>query len=172
MDRRASRRLLSACFALNTTMSPMRLVIVLAVLATAAPGPAAAEDNVKFTFRVLLSPRAAKKMASTGQQLGVAAVFYGMPNKASARMADKMGQIELGVEDTSLPGEGGVGVITGRTFKRSDVRFIEGKPQVNVNVFSTRGGRPNNILSCDIIDGDIPNGTREMSRLNCKLIGE
>lgn len=146
-----------------------------AALAAALLAPvsvAHADTSPAFDFNVTLSPKAAKKLASTKEGLTFAASYYGDPTKKAEKHANEVGQIDLGMERVDLPGKAGKVHVSGGDFDPRRLDWISGPVYVNVNVFSSRKSGPDNILSCDFIDTELKNVTGQVTTLNCFLIEE
>lgn len=146
----------------------------LAVLAMAgvAGGPVIAQPPGRLDIRVIMSPGAGRELASRSEAIIVAAFFYGDPAPHARRYADETGRIALHRREEALPAAGGTARFAlGQIPARARAR-VRGPLLVNVNVYSARRSSPDNLLSCDFMDGPVP-GTRRMPvTLHCALIVE
>lgn len=143
------------------------------LLLAATPILAAPVPDFAFAVDVSLSPAAARKLEQAREGIVVDAMFWGEPAAAFRKKADEMGQIDLGSEKVELPGSGGRAVITGRSVQRARLPWIKGHPpQVLVNVYSARHSGPDNLLACDIFEGEPATAAAAPRAIHCKLIGE
>ncbi len=146
----------------------------LTALLLVATLPAAAQPAVQpFTVEVQLSPKAAARLAALRESISLAAVYYGDPMPAARRFADSMGQIPLGNEDVTIPGQPGSVTFTGSMVPLAKLALIRNHDvKVNLNVFSARRSGPDNILNCDLFEDSVALATRRPVRIKCKLIAE
>ncbi len=155
MIRTASKLVLAPC-----------IVLVMGSLAIAATSA-----SYGFELDVTLSPKAAAKLAAMGEKIDVAVYWSGEPKPAFAKKANNEGEIELGEEVLELPGSAVHAVVTGKKFVASHLSWIKGgSPRVLVNVYTARKKDPNNLLNCDIYDGDFAKLGEKPLSLACKLI--
>lgn len=150
------------------------LAMACCVIAALARHAAAADaEPLGFDVNVTLSPRAAAALQKTKEGITVSARYYGDPTPAAARHANEVGQIDLGGEELRLPARGGPARLTGQGVKTYRLHWTRGAPKVNVNAFSSRLSHADNILSCDLIDGDVAQAVKAQPvELHCALITE
>ena len=100
--------------------------------------------------------------------------YYGNPTKQAVRHADEVGHIQLPTNTSAIKlplGETWVH-ISGQQVRRERLAWIRGPIMVNVNVVSGRHSSPDNLLSCDFIDGPLTDVQKTPVKLNCGLITE
>lgn len=156
-SRRARGALLAACGVMATSIA-------------AAQG--APQGDMGFDLNVTLSEKAAASLASRNEAIVVSASYYGDPKPGARRHANEIGQIDLGREEVDIPGKPGLARITGAKVEVPRLEWLDGQVMVNVNVFTARKSGPDNLLSCDIIDGPLQKVRSAPVTLNCGLIEE
>ncbi|HLR77453.1 MAG TPA: hypothetical protein VK062_00230, partial [Burkholderiaceae bacterium] len=83
-----------------------------------------------------------------------------------------IGALDLGRKEKELASSGEV-TFDGSDFKRDRLPYVEGLPQVNINVWSGRKSSPDNLLNCDIFQDAIAVAVKQQPiTLHCRLIGE
>jgi hypothetical protein len=122
--------------------------------------------------QVALSPEARKTLMQGNESITVSASWYGWPVPQRQASADEVGQINLGRAEINLPSEGGMVRFTQQMMNTERLSWINGGVYVNVNVWSARRHWPDNILSCDFIDGVLADVGRNPASLHCSLISE
>ncbi len=132
----------------------------------------AVENNFAFDVQVSLSPKAAAKLAALSESIVIAATYSGESVPDAEKHANQIGQIDLGVEHTEIPGKSATVHITGDKVKRERLAWIKGPVLLNVNVYSARRRGPDNILSCDFFDGNLREAAAKPLALHCALIVE
>ncbi|MBP0438068.1 hypothetical protein [Tianweitania sediminis] len=142
------------------------------VAAAFIPIIALAQTPAGFEFQITLSKQAAQRLASSGEGITVQASYYGEPKKGAEKHVDEMGQIYLGDERIDLPGKAATARINGSGFEQAAVKWLDGPAMVNVNIFSSRKAGPDNILSCDLIDGELQVVRKSRFAVHCALIEE
>lgn len=153
-----------------TVLSSWLLLLAASSLCLA---PAAfAQVPAGFEFQITLSKQAAQKLAAAKEGITVQASWYGEPKQGAEKHADEMGQIMLGDERIDLPGKEGKARIKGAGFEQAAVKWLQGPAMVNVNIFSSRKAGPDNILSCDLIDGELLKVQAQRITAHCALIEE
>lgn len=146
---------------------------ILAAFAWHAAAAADAAEPLAFDLNITLSPKAAATLQKTKEGITVSARYYGDPTAAAKKHANEVGQIDLGGDDVQLPGRAGPARISGQGVKTNRLQWIDGAPKVNVNVFSSRLTHADNLLSCDLIDGDVAQVVKAQPvELHCALITE
>lgn len=135
-----------------------------------------AHTTPTFAFDVLifLSDKAAKELHSRHEPLVALVSYYASPAKHARRYADEVGAIQLspGSVIVQLPLNETRAHISGKQVRRKLLRRINGPVKVNVNIVSGRRSTPDNLLSCDFIDGPLSVVQEAPVRLNCGLITE
>ncbi len=153
------------------------LALAVAVSAAGA-APAASADakevpaNLGFDLEIRLSKLATYELARRKEGITVSASYYGDPTPAGKRHTNEVGLIDLGRESFALRGISGPARVTGATVDRKRLGWIAGPPTVNVNVFTSRRSSPNNLVTCDIIDGPVARVAKARTILVCGLISE
>lgn len=122
--------------------------------------------------RVGLSPKARKTLAQGHEGIIVSASWNGTPVPQKQDAADEIGAIDLGTADITLPTYDSLAQFPPSSLKTERLSWIKGSVHVNVNVFSARRHWPDNILSCDVIDGVLTKVGHHVITLNCSLISE
>lgn len=136
----------------------------------AAAAPAAGFQPVDIS--VSLSEKAAATLRERNEGIVVSASYSGEPTAAAKPHADEIGRIDLGTETHSLAGSGGSIQLGGPQSGSKRLDWIQGPVLINVNVFSARKSSQDNLLSCDFIDGPLPQVAAKPVALNCSLIDE
>lgn len=151
-----------------------RTTLACCVIAALAGHAAAADTGpLGFDMNITLSPKAATELQKSKEGITVSARYYGDPTSAATRHANEVGQIDLGGEELRLPARGGPARVTGQGVKTYRLHWTRGAPKVNVNAFSSRLSHADNILSCDLIDGDVAQAVKAQPvELHCALITE
>ncbi|MCC7096359.1 MAG: hypothetical protein IT472_04165 [Thermomonas sp.] len=138
-------------------------------------GPAAeiAPDSpFAFTVSITLSPAAAQKLAASKETIVISAFHYGDPKPDAPKSAvDDMGQIHLGNQEIELR-DAGDAVFDGHAVNTGYLRFVDGDPKVNINVYSGRHASEDNVLNCDFFDDAIQIAHAKPIAIHCGLIGE
>lgn len=132
----------------------------------------ATQPEPGLRIEVTLSDAARDRLVATSEGVNVDASFYGDPNDAAAGRADEVGRISLLNQVRLLPSTGGIATFSLQEIPPERRAWISGPLKVNVNVYSARKAGPDNILSCDFIDGPLPDAARSPVKLNCGLISE
>lgn len=122
--------------------------------------------------RIVLSPAASKTLIQGHESITAFASWYGWPVPQRQASADEVGQINLGHAEITLPAKGGIARFTPKMMKTKRLDWIKDDVYVNVNVSSARRHWPDNILSCDFIDGVLADVGRNPVTLRCSLIKE
>jgi hypothetical protein len=133
--------------------------------------PASAAQPPRFTVTVILSAKAAEKLAAARESINAAAYYSGQPTRAAMRRAVD-GEIDLGREDVPLPGTGGAAAFVGKGYKADRLKFVSGPTRLLVNVFSARRALPDNLLACGIFEGTLDEAAAGPVAIKCGLIGE
>ncbi|WP_147393029.1 hypothetical protein [Paracoccus siganidrum] len=126
-----------------------------------------------FTVDLTFSAKAEERLAALHEEVIVSASYYGEPSAKGKEFADDVGRFDLGTETVQVPASPGIAKITGDQVGESDLEWIEGRPNVNVNVFTARISGDDNFISCDFIDGPVDDVIQSMPvALHCTLIEE
>jgi hypothetical protein len=143
------------------------------LLAAAASGaaPASAAEGFGFDVVVTLTPDAADALKLARAGVVVSAWYYAEP-RPGATGVNPVGLIDLGIEEHELPSLAGALRIGGEGVDTMALGQIGGQVMVNVNVFSTRGAEPDNILDCDFFDGFLRRAAAAPVELRCGLFDE
>lgn len=141
------------------------------ICAESGPAPTPGQ-NLGFDLEILLSKQAAYELGRRKEGVVVSASYFGDPTPAAMRHANEIGRIDLGQEIIALRGISGPVRVTGDTVDRKRIGWLKGPPMVNVNVFTARRSSPNNLISCDIVDGPVARVAAGKTKLFCGLISE
>lgn len=132
-----------------------------------------ADSPFGFTVDLTFSAKAEERLASLHEEVIVSASYYGDPSAKGKEFADDVGRFDLGTETVQVQASPGTAKITGNQVGESDLEWIEGRPNVNVNVFTARISSDDNLISCDFIDGPLDDVIQSMPvALHCTLIEE
>ncbi|MEJ5020889.1 hypothetical protein WH297_14275 [Ochrobactrum vermis] len=136
--------------------------------------PVAAGPDMGFDVIVSLSDKAAAKLTTDHETIIAFASYYGDPKKSAAKHVDEVGQIDLSPSDETveISGAGGKLHISGDKVEAKRIDWVNGPVKVNLNVASGRKAGPDNILSCDFIDGALSQVRKRPIKLHCSLIVE
>jgi hypothetical protein len=144
-----------------------------AILAAVSAGPSLAAESFGFTVDLSLSPKAAARLSRLSEGIVVAAFFSGLPTPAARKKADAEGQIFLGNEEITVESTARSVQMTGRVVPRNRLDWVKDrKVEVLVNVYSARRKGPDNLLDCDIFEGEVTVAAQAPVKIGCKLIGE
>lgn len=126
-----------------------------------------------FTVDLSFSTDALDRLTKLGEEVIVSASYYGEPSAKGEEFADDTGRFVLGTEDVQAPAAPAIVQITGDQVGENDLEWIDGAPNVNVNVFTARLSGDLNLISCDFIDGPLEDVIQSMPvALQCALIEE
>lgn len=148
------------------------MIYGMAGFATTASAKAPDGGNLGFDLRVELTPAAAQELKRRKEGLVISAAYSGMPRASAERHANAIGMIDLGRETLTLPAAGGKARISGAKVDRTRLPWLAGPAMVNVNVFTARRSGPDNLVTCDFIDGEVAKVAAQPTTLVCGLIGE
>ena len=129
-------------------------------------------SSLGFDLQIQLSKQAARELSRRKEGVTISASYSGDPKPAAKRHANEVGLIDLGRETFTLRGIDGPARVTGATVDQTRMGWIAGPPMVNVNVFTARRSSPNNLITCDIIDGPVARLSAAKTTLFCGLISE
>lgn len=150
----------------------MRLALLAALALTGSAVAAEAVVSPAFSVALTLSPKAAAKIAETGERIMVVAMFNAMPKPGSKVEQDGAGPLDLGQASVTLDGVGTANFAP-FTLYAKDLAETEGEPDLLINVWTARQTSEDNLLSCDLWQGPlatIPND--KPIPIACKLIEE
>lgn len=138
---------------------------------TIQSGPAS-PDPFAFTVDVTLSDAAKEQFGLSGETVIVGATYFADPaDDAEKDIVNDIGQVDLGSALVTLSGEGQA-AFGSSGLQRDRLDFIEGKPQVNINVWSGRKSSPNNLLDCDMFQDAIAVAASKPVAIDCRLLEE
>jgi hypothetical protein len=126
--------------------------------AATSPNPAPAPDY-SLSFSLAFDDATREKLASLGETVTVSASYYGEPTPAAApKYADETPQVvDLGEEVAT------VGPI-------DQTVALSGKVVNTINIFTARTSGPDNLISCQLIEGDIAGLKAAGASSTCTLI--
>ncbi|MER9061415.1 hypothetical protein [Mesorhizobium sp. M0698] len=153
--------------------SSLAMTIAASVLLACAV-PATAQTDMSFDVNVTLSKKAAAKLAADKERIVVFASYYGDPKRSAEKHANEVGQIDLTPQDeeVEIAGTAGHAHVSGAKVDAKRLDWLAGPANVNVNIASARKSSPDNLLSCDFIDGSLSDVQRKPVTLHCGLIEE
>lgn len=139
----------------------------------AAPAQGDAASPYAFSVDITLSPPAAQQLSRHRETIKLAAFYYGVPKPGLPEGIDNgMGQVFLGETELEIPGADGRADFDGKSVQTSRLRYIEGEPQINLNVYSGRRSSEDNLLDCDFFEDAVRVAQAAPLKIHCKLIGE
>ncbi|TKB89752.1 MAG: hypothetical protein E5W81_07400 [Mesorhizobium sp.] len=149
-------------------------VTIAASALLACVASATTQGDMGFDVNVTLSKKAAARLAAKKEGIVVLASYYGDPKRSAGKHANEVGQIDLTPQDeeVEIAGTAGHAHISGTKVDTKRLDWLAGPPEVNVNVASARKSSPDNLLSCDFIDGPLSDVQRKPVTLHCGLIEE
>lgn len=159
-------------------MQRLKIAVLAATLSiawagcAASPPGAGARDPFGVDIRIRLSKRAAEELRRRKEGMIVSATYFGDPLPSAQHHANPIGQIDLGQASLPVAGVSGPAHVSGGAVVRERLGWLKGPPMVNVNVFTARRSGPDNLISCDFIDGAVERVTAQPITLNCALITE
>src|SRR5262245_9781126 len=115
-----------------------RLLTTASFLCIAFALAAAAEKVALPPYEVVvtLSDKAKAKLADSKEMVHISAMYYGEAEEGFT--GDEMGEIQFGVEETDIPGEGSVKFGKLEISKDDVAQVVGGKPNVLINVYTSR----------------------------------
>ena len=126
-----------------------------------------------FSVDITLSPPAAQQLSRHRETIKLAAFYYGLPKPGLPEGIDnEMGQVFLGETELEIPGADGRAHFDGKGVQTSRLRYIEGEPQINLNVYSGRRSSEDNLLDCDFFEDAVRVAHAAPLKIHCKLIRE
>ncbi len=136
-----------------------------------AAGPKS--DLPGFDVKIRLSPRAMADLTRRRETIVVDVSFEGGPRPGAPKnLTSDMGEV-IGL------GEQEVEVAPGATARFSKVqanqealKWVNGTPNILINVFSGRKSSGDNLLECGIYEGPLSTIADSVLPIDCKLIGE
>lgn len=141
--------------------------------ASAVAAESDAASPYAFSVDITLSPPAAQQLSRHRETIKLAAFYYGLPKPGLPEGIDNgMGQVYLGEGELEIPGADGRAHFDGKGVQTSRLRYIEGEPQVNLNVYSGRRSSEDNLLDCDFFEDAVRVAHAAPLKIHCKLIGE
>lgn len=139
----------------------------------AAPVQGDAASPYAFSVDITLSPPAAQQLSRHRETIKLAAFYYGLPKPGLPEGIDnEMGQVFLGETELEIPGADGRAHFDGKGVQTSRLRYIEGEPQINLNVYSGRRSSEDNLLDCDFFEDAVRVAHAAPLKIHCKLIRE
>jgi hypothetical protein len=123
-----------------------------------------------YEVAVSLSVKAKDKLATSKEMVHVSAMYYGEAEEGFT--GDEMGEIQLGVEDADIPGEGSVKLGQLKMSKDDLAQVVGHKPSVLINVYTSRKVFEDNLLDCGIFQDLVEVAAQKPIAIACKLIGE
>ena len=149
-----------------------RLFGALSIACCSATLCLAAEDVILPPYEVVvsLSEKAKDKLASSKEMVHVSAMYYG--EAETGFTGDEMGEIQLGVEEADIPGEGSVKFGQVKMSKDDVAQVVGQKPSVLINVYTSRKVFEDNLLDCGIFQDFVEAAAQKPVVITCKLIGE
>ncbi|MBZ6074880.1 hypothetical protein [Microvirga puerhi] len=151
----------------------LRLCAATGLATTLAVPRLGAAETFGFVVDLSLSPKAASGLAAHSEGIVIAAFFSGAPAPTARTHADEFGQIFLGSERITVDSSVRSVPITGKVVPRNRLEWVQGrKVQVPTNVYSACRKGPDNILDCDIFEGEISVAAQTPVKIGCRPIGE
>ena len=119
-------------------------------------------------MNVLLSDQAKGKLVRSKETIIAACYLTGVPRKGTLKECTDQIRVEIApgevaqFRDVELP-EGCIALTS---------PYVQGEPELLINVFSGRKSSPNNLLNCDIYEGSLSDIQGRRIDISCGLIGE
>lgn len=149
--------------------SAVLVSVAVSIMSMGLSAAAEAQEQVpKYTVTVTLSGAAAQKLSSSGELVHVAAMYFGQARRGVK--GDELGEIHFTKQDADIRAPG-VARLGGITLAADKLRQIKGRPELLINVYSSRKVFKDNLLDCDIFQED-PRKAAAGIAITCKLIGE
>jgi hypothetical protein len=149
-----------------------RLIGTISIVCSTATLCLAAEEVSLPPYEVVvsLSEKAKSKLATSKEMIHVSAMYYGEAEEGFT--GDEMGEIQLGVEDADIPGEGSAKLGLLKIPKDDLAQVVGQKPSVLINVYTSRKVFEDNLLDCGIFQDLVEAAAQKPIAIACKLIGE
>lgn len=129
------------------TMSALVTILLGALgFADAQASPPSPSTPHPFVVEVSVDPAAQARLTRMKERIMVRVIYSGEPLPAKAKLANEIGEIDLGNEVIDLPPEGGTASFSGNV--RNDKWTWVKDPQVLVNVTSAFRSVKENVLDC------------------------
>lgn len=125
-----------------------------------------------FDVDVVLSDAAGKRLKESEESVIVAAMYYADGKEdVPPDLLNEIGVVDIGRAQIELAAAGRA-AFDGSAVLRERLGFVEGDPQVNVNVYSGRRASPDNLLDCDLFQDAVRVAAANPVRIACRLIEE
>jgi len=125
-----------------------------------------------FHVNVSLSSQIVGFLQQRKETVVVSADYYGRPAKGAEKLADAMGEVQLGEERVEKT-DPGKAIFTGTPINKRKLQYVkDGDVQVLINVYSGRHSSPDNLLSCGFFEGPVSAVLKYDLTLTCKLLDD
>ena len=126
-----------------------------------------------FDVAVKLSPRAKAELLARSETIIVDVSFIGGPKAGTpTRYVGQDGQV-IGLGDQRVEVAPGATARFGHLLAdRVALSYVEGAPEVLVNVYSGRKSSKDNVLDCGVYEGPLSTVADSVVPIDCKLIAE
>lgn len=141
--------------------------------ASLASDDMAADQPYAFPIDLTFTADALDTLGSRDEEVVVSVSYYADPAADGEQMADDVGRIDLGREEVQVAAEPEIVEITGSQLDVDALQWTEGDIMVEVSIYSARLSGPDNLISCDIIEGRLADVTvTPPIELQCSMIEE
>ncbi len=132
-----------------------------------------ADQPYAFTIDLTFTDQALTTLNSREEEVVVSASYYADPAPGSEELADDVGRINLGREELQVAAEPEIVEIAGNQLDLDALQWIEGDILVEISVYSARLSSPDNLISCDTIQGRLSDVSETPPiNLQCGMIEE
>ncbi|GAA4532485.1 hypothetical protein GCM10023174_25430 [Chelativorans composti] len=160
---------------LSRLLAESRICVGSGMIAAAAllalPGVAGAADGYAFDVNITLSEKATQTLKAANEGITVDVWYYGEPNEAGKSHTEE-GLIYYGSQKIEVPGEAGTVHISGKTADPDKLKWIQGEPRVEANIYTSRKSSEFNLIACDLLDGTLKQLQEKPVTVHCSLIEE
>lgn len=137
--------------------------------ASASAVPAA----VDYSYDIALSftPAAIEKIKARGSQMEISALYYGNARPSTVQLADpKDGTIHLNTDTLQVEAKDQTIHMTGAGAQTENLQHITGqKPLVLINIYSTKGGKKDGLIGCDVFQDYVESAQAKPVAIHCDL---
>jgi hypothetical protein len=140
---------------------------------------ATAQSDMSVEINVVLTAKAAARLAAEKRGMVAFADYYAEPKKsmekeakkADAIGADGMVHLQPSSQDVPISGKDGAARVTDTNVDKKRLAWVTGPVSININITSERkSSQEENILDCDFIEGPLAIVQKQPITVNCGLI--
>lgn len=138
-----------------------------------APPASAVPAAVDYSYDIALSftPAAIEKIKARGSQMEISALYYGNARPSTVQLADpKDGTIHLNTDTLQVEAKDQTIHMTGAGAQTENLQHITGqKPLVLINIYSTKGGKKDGLIGCDVFQDYVESAQAKPVAIHCDL---